>query len=129
MHKLLLFPTIVTSAKPFLGPTVHEFYSNLSSNISNASYWDTLTESVLSKCPRSHNFPASDLTVKYCILHKIFLANWSPSAHTISIPKGLAVLLYMIGIGTSFDFGKHIFDEIVSHAEEAVSYTKLPFPS
>lgn len=52
---------------------------------------------------------ASNLNVKYVILFKIGIPNWTPSSHGSSITPSLARLLYQIGTKVAFDFGEYVF--------------------
>ena len=69
------------------------------------------------KWPRASEFPASILTLKYGILHKITIRNWLPSLHKTNIRKAMAELLYTVGTATLFDLGRLLFDQIISQAE------------
>ncbi|KAA0050547.1 envelope-like protein [Cucumis melo var. makuwa] len=43
-----------------------------------------------------NGIPAVALSIKYCILHKIGIANWFPSSHASSVSAALGTFLYRI---------------------------------
>lgn len=55
-----------------------------------------ITESVRKNWHGHDQLLASDLCVKYAILHKIGFTNWCPSMHGTGISPALASLLYHI---------------------------------
>ncbi|GAA0150188.1 hypothetical protein LIER_09182 [Lithospermum erythrorhizon] len=64
-----------------------------------------LTGGVVDNWPTKGQIPSSKLSVKYIVLHKVRVVNWVPTTHTTSVSKPMARVLYMIGIGASFNFG------------------------
>ncbi|KAH6834678.1 hypothetical protein C2S53_019820 [Perilla frutescens var. hirtella] len=76
-----------------------------------------------SRCvwPSGHSLLASDLSVKYSILHKIVVRNWIPSTHNSTVGKPLGLLLYKVGTRVEFNLGQLIYEHVVVHAKSARS--------
>ena len=78
--------------------------------------------------PGSSALSSVVLTTKYPILDKIVIVNWLPRLHISSILKDLALLLYIVGTGVSFDLTKVIFQVVFSNVEFENIVGVLPFP-
>ena len=76
-----------------------------------------------------NKLPASKLSVKYAILHKIEVANWVPTNHTSTISIGLGKFIYAIGNQKLFDYGTYIFDQTIKHAGTYAIKMPIAFPS
>ncbi|XP_057418511.1 uncharacterized protein LOC130712709 [Lotus japonicus] len=84
----------------------------------------TLTGKLVRKWPKKGLLPSGRLTAKYAILYKTGTANWMATNHLSGVTPPLARMLYLVGTGGEFDFGKLVFEQTLKHAG---SYTvKLP---
>ena len=90
---------------------------------------NTLTGGVRTTWGKNKAFPASKLTSKYAILHKLLVTNWLPSNHKTGVLKSVVILLFMIGTGVSFNLGKLIFNQIARHAECSTANISVGYPS
>ncbi|XP_073123727.1 uncharacterized protein [Henckelia pumila] len=75
------------------------------------------------------HFSAAKLTSFYYLLHKIAMRNWTPSSNSTVITRPQTVILYAIGTGSPFNFGKIVFKTVLQFADGGLKSTKLPFPS
>lgn len=88
-----------------------------------------ITGGSISTWPESGWIRSSSLSHKYSIYHKIALRNWMPSTHSSTVRADLACLLYQIGTKGALDFGKLVFESVMSHAESQLVNKPLCFPS
>ena len=88
-----------------------------------------ITGGVRTTWGRAKSFPSSQLTSKYAILERLALYNWIPSFHRTGVLKSMAVLLYKLGKGISFDLGALIFQQISRHAETTSINLAIGYPS
>lgn len=86
-----------------------------------------LTGGVKRVWPRSGQLPCSDLSVKYALLHKISVENCCPS-HKSGLSTSLASLLYQNGIGSSFNYGVFILNQVTRHIGSQAVKIPLCFP-
>ncbi|XP_073121980.1 uncharacterized protein [Henckelia pumila] len=75
------------------------------------------------------HFSAAKLTTFYYVLHKIAVRNWTSSSNSTVITRPQAFILYAIGAGSPFNFGKLVFKTVLQFADGGLKSTKLPFPS
>ncbi|XP_058783547.1 uncharacterized protein LOC131658250 [Vicia villosa] len=68
------------------------------------------------------------LTVKYAILHRIAVANWVPSNHTSTITAGLGRFIHAVCKRPTYNFGAHIFDQILKQAFSTTVKMPIFFP-
>ncbi|XP_058725752.1 uncharacterized protein LOC131597052 [Vicia villosa] len=88
-----------------------------------------ITGGKVKKWPIKSKLPASLLTVRYALLHKIGAANWVPTNHTSTIAVGLGRFIYAVGTKTKFDYGTYIFDQIMKHVGTSATKMPIAFPS
>ncbi|XP_073153432.1 uncharacterized protein [Henckelia pumila] len=77
----------------------------------------------------SDHFSAAKLTSFYSALHKIAVRNWTPSSNSTVITRPQAIILYAIGTGSHFNFGRMVFKTVLQFANGGLKSTKLPFSS
>ncbi|KAK2435286.1 hypothetical protein QL285_020359 [Trifolium repens] len=97
--------------------------------VTNNQVCKTITANQVKVWPLKGKVPSVMLSVKYVILNRIGTANWVPTTHTSDIATGLARFIYSVGTGTVFNYGAHIFDEIVQHAKSWAIRMPIAFPS
>ncbi|XP_057444148.1 uncharacterized protein LOC130736326 [Lotus japonicus] len=88
----------------------------------------TLTGKMVKKWPNKGLLPSGKLTTKYAILFKIGCANWMATNHLSGVTPPLARILYVIGTGGEFDFGKLVFDQTLKHAGSYAVRLPILFP-
>ncbi|XP_057452375.1 uncharacterized protein LOC130744200 [Lotus japonicus] len=88
----------------------------------------TLTGKMVMKWPKKGLFPSGKLTTKYAVLFKIGCANWMATNHLSGVAPPLARMLYLIGTGGEFDFGKLVFDQTLKHAGSYAVRLPILFP-
>ncbi|XP_073153522.1 uncharacterized protein [Henckelia pumila] len=74
-------------------------------------------------------FPVAKLTSFYSVLHKTAVKTWTPSENSSVVTKHQALVLYAIGTGIAFNFGRVVFDTVMAFAYGAQPILKLPYPS
>lgn len=74
--------------------------------------------------PKNGQLSATVLSVKYIILHKICLTNWTPLFHGFDVSPPLENLLFQLGTGVHFVFGTVVYDQLMRHANSFA--VKLP---
>ncbi|XP_073153470.1 uncharacterized protein [Henckelia pumila] len=75
------------------------------------------------------NLPAAKFTSLYSVLHKTSVKTWTPSGNSTVLTKHQALVLYAIGIGANFNYGRLVFDTVMAFAYCAQPTLKLPYPS
>ncbi|XP_057418704.1 uncharacterized protein LOC130712904 [Lotus japonicus] len=88
----------------------------------------TLTGKIVKKWSKKGLLPSGKLTTKYANLFKIGCANWMATNHLSGVTPPLARILYLIGIGGEFDFGKLVFDQTLKHAGSYAVRLPIIFP-
>ncbi|XP_057418471.1 uncharacterized protein LOC130712669 [Lotus japonicus] len=88
----------------------------------------TLTGRLVKKWPKKVLLPSGQLTAKYAVLHKIGAANWMATNHTLEVTPQLAKLIFLVGTGAKLDFGTHVFEQTIKHAESFVVKLLILFP-
>lgn len=68
------------------------------------------------------------LTSLYIVLHKLCVTNWLSSSNTSIVTQPQAKILFQIGTGFSFSFGKWVFDSVTSFVESTAESWSFPFP-
>jgi len=59
----------------------------------------------------------------------IGVAKWVPTNHTSTITVGLGKFIYVIGTTTKFNFGSHVFEKTMKHAQSFIVKMPIAFPS
>ena len=88
-----------------------------------------LTAKKVNSWPIKGKLLASQLSVKYAILHKISIANLDPSNHTTTLNANLARMLFAIGTKSHYDFGSYVFEQTLKHGESFAVKMPIAFPS
>ncbi|XP_057418325.1 uncharacterized protein LOC130712508 [Lotus japonicus] len=88
----------------------------------------TLTGKLVRKWPKKGLLPSGKLTTKYVVLFQIGCANWMATNHLSGVIAPLAEMLYLIGTGGEFDFGKLVFDRTLKHAGSYAVRLPILFP-
>ncbi|XP_057432474.1 uncharacterized protein LOC130725247 [Lotus japonicus] len=88
----------------------------------------TLTGKMVKKWPKKGLLLSRKLTTKYVVLFKIGCANWMATNHLSGVTAPLARMLYLIGTGGEFDFGKLVFDQTLKHAGSYAVRLPILFP-
>ncbi|KAA0025854.1 uncharacterized protein E5676_scaffold195G00330 [Cucumis melo var. makuwa] len=73
-----------------------------------------LSGGTLSSSP-VNGIPATALSIKYAILHKIGIANWFRSSHASSVSAALGTFLYQICNDNKVDTGAFIYIQLLRH--------------
>ncbi|KAA0064034.1 uncharacterized protein E6C27_scaffold99G00320 [Cucumis melo var. makuwa] len=107
--KFMISPVVIND---FLGNTV---------DIDCSSSWTLFTWPV-------NGIPAAALSVKYAILHKIGIANWSPSSHASSIFAALGTFLYQICNDDKVDTGTFIYNQLLRYVGSFGVKVSIAFP-
>jgi hypothetical protein len=79
--------------------------------------------------PKKGLLPTGKLSVKYAILSKIGSANWTPTNHASGITPMLAKLIYLIGLKKKINYGEHVFNQTMKHAETFATKLAIAFPA
>ncbi|XP_058741262.1 uncharacterized protein LOC131613626 [Vicia villosa] len=79
--------------------------------------------------PVKEKLPASKLSVKYAILHRIGAANWVPTNNSSVISVSLGKFIYAVGSKKAFDYGAYIFYQTVKHADTCAVKMHISFPT
>lgn len=111
----------------FLGCTVEGEFEEISD-------WSVvskeLTDNKFEVWPHNpQTIPASKLTQIYRALFKILIHNWMPSKHRAAVTQAQGRFLYHIGTGRKFNFGKFVFDKLISGAESSIVKGLMCYPS
>ncbi|XP_057452268.1 uncharacterized protein LOC130744091 [Lotus japonicus] len=88
----------------------------------------TLTGKMVKKWPKKGFLPSGKLTTKYVVLFKIGCENWMSTNHLSGETPPLARMLYLIGTGGEFDFGKLVFYQTLKHAGSYAVRLSILFP-
>ncbi|XP_057447381.1 uncharacterized protein LOC130739159 [Lotus japonicus] len=89
---------------------------------------NTLTGKLVKKWPTKGLLPSGKLTAKYAVLYKIGTANWMATNHLSGVTPPLARMLYLVGTGGEFDFGKLVFEQTLKHAGSFAVKLPILFP-
>ncbi|XP_057436544.1 uncharacterized protein LOC130728970 [Lotus japonicus] len=85
-----------------------------------------LTGKMVKKWPKKGLLPSG--TTKYVVLFKIDYANWMATDHLSGVTPPLARMLFLIGTGGEFDFGKLVFYQTLKHASSYAVRLPILFP-
>ncbi|XP_057425915.1 uncharacterized protein LOC130719309 [Lotus japonicus] len=88
----------------------------------------TLTGKLVRKWPKKGLLRYGRLTAKYDVFYKIGTANWMATNHLYGVIPPLARMLYLVGTGGEFDFGKLIFEQTLKPAGSYVVKLPILFP-
>ena len=61
-------------------------------------------------------FPTSELSLKYSVLHKIIVKNWLGCSQRTATWRRLTILIYYVGTGTSVNLNDLMFSQIIANA-------------
>ncbi|XP_008451642.1 uncharacterized protein LOC103492875 [Cucumis melo] len=75
-----------------------------------------------------NGIPAAALSIKYAILHKIGIANWSSSSHASSIFAALGTFLYQICNDDKVDTGTFIYNQLLRYVGSFGVKVSIAFP-
>ena len=79
--------------------------------------------------PNPSRLISSQLTSLYATLHKVAIANWVPSKNNTVVTKEQGVVIYKVGKGIPFDFGRLAFTIVTRYAATHSTVVGLPYPS
>jgi hypothetical protein len=88
-----------------------------------------ITAKQVRKWPLKGKLVASQLSVKYAMLHKVGAANWVPTNHKSTVSVMLGKFIYAIGTKAKVDYGTYIFDQTMKHAGSFSVKGPIAFPS
>ncbi|XP_057444209.1 uncharacterized protein LOC130736391 [Lotus japonicus] len=89
----------------------------------------TLTGGLVKKWPKQGLLPSAKLSAKFAVLNKIGAANWVATHHTSGVTPQLAKMIYLIGTKSKFDFGTHVFEQTITHADSYAVKVPIMFPT
>ncbi|WJX77468.1 hypothetical protein P8452_60775 [Trifolium repens] len=87
-----------------------------------------ITGGQVNEWPKKGLLSTSTLNVKYAILNRIGAANWAPTNHGSGITPMLAKMIFLIGTKKKLNFGDHVFNQTVKHAETYAAKLPIAFP-
>ncbi|XP_050895811.1 uncharacterized protein LOC127102486 [Lathyrus oleraceus] len=67
--------------------------------------------------PKKCILSSGSLSVKYAILNRIGVANWTPTYHSSGITTALAKLILQIGTKAKLNFGEYMFEKVRKHVD------------
>ncbi|XP_073120674.1 uncharacterized protein [Henckelia pumila] len=76
-----------------------------------------------------HKLAAAKLTSFYSVLHKTTVKTRIPFGNSIVVTNHQAPVLYAIGTGVAFNYGRLVFDTVMTFEDFAQPTLKLPYPS
>ncbi|KAK2397005.1 hypothetical protein P8452_18147 [Trifolium repens] len=87
-----------------------------------------ITGGQVSEWPKKGLLSTGCLSVKYAILNRIGAANWAPTNHGSGITPMLAKMIFLIGTKKKLNFGDHVFNQTMKHAETYAVKLPIAFP-
>ncbi|GAA0142302.1 hypothetical protein LIER_03234 [Lithospermum erythrorhizon] len=121
---------------PYWPQLVREFVSNLSEEIAdptNSMFLKVklreLTGNALTAWTIKGQLEASNLSLKYDVLHKAFISNIIPTSNNTNVNEALGRMLYVMESNQLLNMGKVIFDQIVDHSITSAKLNPIGFPS
>ncbi|KAK2363204.1 hypothetical protein QL285_088211 [Trifolium repens] len=87
-----------------------------------------ITGGQVNEWPKKGLLSTGTLSVKYAILNRIGAANWAPTNHGSGITPMLAKMIYLIGTKKKINFGDHVFNQTMKHADTYVVKLLIAFP-
>ncbi|XP_058741259.1 uncharacterized protein LOC131613622 [Vicia villosa] len=97
--------------------------------LSSIDIWKKVKMNKVNTWPVKDKLPASKLSVKYAILHRIGAANWVPTNNSSVISVSLGKFIYAVGSKKAFDYGAYIFYQTVKHADTCAVKMHISFPT
>ncbi|XP_050908966.1 uncharacterized protein LOC127122714 [Lathyrus oleraceus] len=88
-----------------------------------------ITAKQVRKWPLKGKLVASQLSVKYAMLHKVGSAYWVPTNHKSNVSMALGKFIYAVGTKAKMDYGAYIFDQTMKHAGSFSVKGPIAFPS
>ncbi|XP_058777803.1 uncharacterized protein LOC131652043 [Vicia villosa] len=88
-----------------------------------------LTANQVNTWPMKDKLPASKLSFKYAILHRIGAANWVPTNNSSVISVSFGKFIYVVGSKKAFDYGAYIFEQTMKHVGTCAVKMPIAFPT
>jgi hypothetical protein len=89
---------------------------------------EEITGGQVKEWPKKGFLSTGSLSVKYAILNRIGVANWTPTNHGSGITHMLAKMIYLIGTKRKLNFGDHVFNQTMKHADSFAIKLLIAFP-
>ncbi|KAK2374760.1 hypothetical protein QL285_075700 [Trifolium repens] len=87
-----------------------------------------ITGGQVNEWPKKGLLSTGTLSVKYDILNRIGAANWAPTNHGSGITPMLAKMVFLIGTKKKINFGDHVLNQTMKHAETYAVKLPIAFP-
>ncbi|KAK2382168.1 hypothetical protein QL285_069716 [Trifolium repens] len=87
-----------------------------------------ITGGQVKEWPKKGLLSTGCLSVKYAILNRIGAANWAPTNHGSGITPMLAKMIFLIGTKKKLNFGDHVFNQTMKHADTYAVKLPIAFP-
>ncbi|KAK2381627.1 hypothetical protein QL285_069218 [Trifolium repens] len=87
-----------------------------------------ITRGQMKEWPKKGLLSTGCLSVKYAFLNRIGAANWASTNHGSGITHMLAKMIYLIGTKRKLNFGDHVFNQTMKHAETYAVKLPIAFP-
>ncbi|KAK2361922.1 hypothetical protein QL285_087027 [Trifolium repens] len=114
-----------TTINEYLGrdPTIEGDEADLVNEVTKE-----ITGGQVEEWPKKGLLSTGTLSVKYAILNRIGAANWAPTNHGSGITPMLAKMIFLIGTKKKLNFGDHVFNQTMKHAETYAVKLPIAFP-
>jgi hypothetical protein len=114
-----------TTINEYLGrdPTIEGDEADLVNEVTKE-----ITGGQVKEWPKKGLLSTGCLSVKYAILNRIGAANWAPTNHGSGITPMLAKMIFLIGTKKKLNFGDHVFNQTMKHAETYAVKLPIAFP-
>jgi hypothetical protein len=89
---------------------------------------EEITGGQVKEWPKKGLLSTGSLSVKYAILNRIGASNWTPTNHGSGITHILAKMIYLIGTKRKLNFGDHVFNQTMKHADSFAIKLLIAFP-
>ncbi|KAK2402299.1 hypothetical protein QL285_051833 [Trifolium repens] len=115
-----------TTINEYLGrnPTIEGDEAELAREVTKE-----ITGGQVKECPKKGLLSTGCLSVKYAILNRIGAANWAPTNHGSGINPMLEKMIFLIGTKKKLNFGDHVFNQTMKHADTYAVKLPIAFPS
>ncbi|KAK2402321.1 hypothetical protein QL285_051853 [Trifolium repens] len=87
-----------------------------------------ITGGQVNEWPKKGLLSTGCLSVKYAVLNRIGAANWAPTNHGSGITPMLAKMIFLIGTKKEINFGDHVFNQTMKHADTYAVKLPIAFP-
>ncbi|GAA0166605.1 hypothetical protein LIER_21725 [Lithospermum erythrorhizon] len=88
-----------------------------------------LTEKTLTTWPTKGQLQASNMSLKYAVLHKAAIVNLEPTSNNMNVSEALGRMQYAMRLDQQLNNGKVIFDQMVDHSKTSAKLKSIDFPS